>query len=732
MPDTPRARIGIQRIKPRRRFGHMGLGAKFVLLTVGILAITMAVTAAINYRTQSSLLERHLNTKARMLGRFVALISPEAILSYDFATLNNYMKEITRQDEVVYAVLRSANDAVLSVSIDPTDARVLALGKQSTATIGQTLELVSSLRQANDVVRMEFPIEFQNNHLGKLTIAVSQSEIHTDSQRVLVEQLLQNAAIILVLSFCIYGVFSLNVLRPIRALMQGAERVAGGQLDEPVPQYARDELGTLSHVFNTMMAKLRITIAQKDQAYGELQELNKNLESHVAARTSELEAANKELEYIALHDPLTALPNRALLQDRLEQGVLNAYRNSKPLSVLMLDLDRFKEVNDTLGHNVGDLLLQEVAQRLREQLRGVDTVARLGGDEFAVVLPATDVNGACRVAEKLVRALEPPVTLDDNNISTNASIGIATYPTHGEGSSVLLRCADIAMYVAKRNKSGYAIYSSEDDQHTPSRLTLISDLRQAIERNGLELHYQPKVDVKTGAVVGVEALARWPHPMRGYVRPDEFIPLAEQTGLIRPLTLWVLDHALAEAAALTRDGIALTMAVNLSVRNLQDPSLAVQVRDMLQKHGVPAAQLILEITETAMMSEARDAVEILNGLHALGVKLSIDDFGTGYSSLGRLRKFPIDEIKIDRSFVMDMLAHQDSGVIVHSVIDLAHKLGLQVTGEGVENSEALRLLTRLHCDTVQGFHLSRPLTAPVLREWLRQRGAPTSLTQRRD
>ena len=696
------------------RLGTLGLGTKFILLVGSILAVTMSLDAQHNYLLQQRALQQGLTDKTEQIGKFVALVSHEAMLGLDFATLDAYMREITRQEDNVYAVLRSANGTVLSAHL-PTAA---GQGGAQRIDPNESMPTIAKLKAQANIMQFQFPIRFAEREIGYIDIGVSPARVHAVARANLISELLENLLIIAILAACIYFVFRYHALRPIQHLITGANRAAAGDLDHPVSAHANDELGILTQTFNRMMGALKASVQQKDVAMSQLRDLNATLEKRVDERTASLAAVNKELEFLALHDTLTHLPNRALLHDRLQQNVLAAMREDKALSVLMIDLDHFKEVNDSLGHNAGDVLLQEVAHRLRAQLRSVDTVARLGGDEFAVILPNTDGRGAVLVAQKLLHALEPPCTIDGNVLSIGASIGIATFPDHGHDISVLIRCADVAMYSAKRERNGFAVYQSDDDKHTPTRLSLIGDLRRAIERNELELYYQPKVTLDTGATEGFEALARWRHPVHGFVPPDQFIPLAEQTGLIRPLSLWVLDSALAQCAALQRNHPTMTMAVNLSVRNLQDLDLPHQVFTLLQKWNVKPADLILEITESAVMAEAPHAEHALNALHKMGVQISIDDFGTGYSSLGHLRRFPIDEVKIDRSFIMDMIAHSDSGIIVRSVIDLAHKLGLKVTGEGVETEHVLALLRDLDCDRVQGYHFSRPMPAADIPAWL--------------
>jgi len=428
------------------------------------------------------------------------------------------------------------------------------------------------------------------------------------------------------------------------------------------------------------------------------------------------------LRHQALHDALTGLPNRTLFFDRLEQAVLGAGRERTTLAVLMMDLDRFKDINDTLGHHVGDQLLQDLGKRLQSVLRDSDTVARLGGDEFAILLPRATVLHATAVARKITQELEQPFTAGTHALEASASIGVALYPDHGGTPSALMQRADVAMYVAKQSHLDYAIYDVEQDEHSIGRLTLIAELRHAINYDQLRLHYQPTIDIRTGKVLDLEALVRWNHPLRGLLPPDEFVPLAERTGLIRPLTEWVLNNALRQMAAWRDQGIKVGMAVNLSARNLQDPEFAGLLNGLLGHWNIPPQRLTLELTESAIMVNPERIAETLTALDLLGVRLAIDDFGTGYSSLANLRGLPVDALKIDKSFVMDMEDDENDAVIVRSTIDLAHNLGLTVTAEGVTTREILDLLTILDCDAAQGFHLSRPLPAEDVPEWLGEKG----------
>ncbi len=444
---------------------------------------------------------------------------------------------------------------------------------------------------------------------------------------------------------------------------------------------------------------------------------------------SERMRAQKALEHQALHDMLTDLPNRTLLQDRLEQAIGAARREGTAVSLLLMDLDHFKEVNDTFGHQSGDGLLRQVGPRLAEKLRAADTVARLGGDEFAVLLPEVDAGGATLVAQKILGALERPFLVEQQPVEVAASIGIAVCPQDGEDADSLLRRADIAMYVAKNNRDGYAVSASEPDQHAPSRLALMAGLRRAIERGELVLHYQPLVSLKTGRATSMEALVRWQHPERGLLAPSEFIPLAERTGLVKPLSDWVLHAALAQGCAWHAAGRDLRVAVNLSVRNLLDPKLPDSISGLLSaRSDVNPAWLTLEITESVLMADPERAMKTLLRLQRLGMRLAIDDFGTGYSSLAYLQRLPVDEVKIDQPFVTRMTAEESSAAIVRATIELAHTLGFEVVAEGVENRQTWDLLVESGCDTVQGFYVSRPMPASAVEDWLDRQSTSTLLS----
>ncbi|GAB7192362.1 hypothetical protein NUM3379_30710 [Kineococcus sp. NUM-3379] len=455
-----------------------------------------------------------------------------------------------------------------------------------------------------------------------------------------------------------------------------------------------------------------------------------------------VEAASRRLhgelarnEHQALHDALTGLPNRALLFQRTEAVLAGG--PGRRAGVLLLDLDRFKEVNDTLGHHVGDRLLVEVAQLLSAELAPVGlrepvTLARLGGDEFAVLVPEVEREEDLELlAHRLVEVLRRPVSLDGVDVSVGASVGVVLAPHDGDSPELLLQRADVAMYTAKRASAPVARYAAEADQYSPERLTMVGELRQALAAGDLELHFQPKAQTSTGEVRGFEALLRWSHPRRGTVPPDVFVPLAESTGLIDEMTLFVVERALEQCAAWAAAGHELSVAVNVSVRNLGDVRFPERVARILRGSGVPASRLVLELTESAFMTDPATAMQVLHALKSVGVGLSIDDYGSGYSSLAYIRELPVDELKIDREFVRWLAERERDRAIVRSTVDLGRNLGLRVVAEGVEDRAAWAVLADAGCEQVQGYFLSRPLPARDVLPWLAGHDA-AAVSGRRD
>lgn len=477
------------------------------------------------------------------------------------------------------------------------------------------------------------------------------------------------------------------VLTPLSRVSRALNAEANGETLEPLARSGVSETQDLLHAFDSMRVQVH--------------------------------TRRSELEYQTLHDRLTGLPNRAMLENMLSNNIAAAQASTQPFALLMIDLDRFKEVNDTLGHSIGDKLLQAIAQRLSAMPQHEDSAARFGGDEFCMVISNTTQQAACEVAGLVIKMLDRMIEIDHHQLLVGASVGIALYPQDGDDVQTLMQHADVAMYEAKKNRTGHAFYNAVSNQHSVRQLSLVGELRDAIENGSLELHYQPKFAIATSQFVGVEALLRWTHPTHGRISPDQIIPMAEQTGLIRPLTRWVLDTALRQCAAWRQNGMDISVAVNLSANCILDHHLMDWINQWFTRNDLPPSRLVLEVTESAMMADPVKSIEVLTQFADKGIGISVDDYGTGFSSLAYLKRLPIREIKIDRSFVMDMFTDESDAVIVRSTIDLAHNLGMQVVAEGVESQDILNLLAMLGCDYAQGYHISRPVCAADLQQWWR-------------
>ena len=419
-----------------------------------------------------------------------------------------------------------------------------------------------------------------------------------------------------------------------------------------------------------------------------------------------------------LHDSLTNLPNRRLLMERIEHAIATASLTKKPIAILMMDLNRFKDVNDTLGHHYGDELLIALAQRLRHMSSLSRMVARMGGDEFGFVLEGFSKKDALILSKEILCLVDEPFIIDGHRLSIGGSIGIAMYPEHGDIAQQLLQNSDVAMYAAKRNGGGATIYATGINEASLSNLNLIAMLKHSDLKHQLSVYYQPKINLRDGTACGLEALVRWDHPMLGSVPPDQFIPIAERAGVMKEITFIVLHNVLAQLEEWHALGLNIKVAVNLSMRNLSDENLPDDIANALKSYNIPPENLILEVTESSMMSNPALANATLTTLSKLGVQCSIDDFGTGYSSLAYLKSLPASEIKIDKSFVTDMTNDENDAIIVHATIVMAHNMGYRVVAEGVENAEILELLQILGCDIAQGFYFSKPMPAEYVAEWI--------------
>ena len=500
-----------------------------------------------------------------------------------------------------------------------------------------------------------------------------------------------------IVAFGLVGLITARRLtKPLRRLSSSAEKLKRGDYDSQVPSGYDGEIGELAESFETMRQALQDRDGQ--------------------------------IRRLATRDRLTDLPNRDRFRQELRQALERAGR--KPTSVLVLDMDRFKHVNDQLGHRFGDGLLKAIAERLRQHAKAHPraVLARLGGDEFGLLLPRTDTTQAHRLAQHILSDFERPIELDGHKVDLSAGIGIAASPDHGQDLDTLLSRAEVAMHAAKQRRAGAVIYQSELEPDRGSSLTLLGELRQAVDQGELRLFLQPKVSLKTGRVVGAEALVRWEHPVRGVLPPRGFVPFAEQTGFVRLLTGWMLEEVTRTARQLANQGLNVKLSVNLSTRDLMDQELPDRFAALIEQHGVTPDRLVLEITESAIMDDPRRAQMTLERLHGMGLRLSIDDFGTGYASLAYLKSLPVDELKIDRSFVQDMARDGHDAKIVLSTIELAHSLGLSVVAEGVEDEAAWRHLASLGCDEAQGHLVARPMPAIEFPGWAAGWQAPIGVS----
>ncbi len=477
-----------------------------------------------------------------------------------------------------------------------------------------------------------------------------------------------------------------GVTKPVRTLAEAARRLEHGDYTQTVQLTQRDELGQLATAFN-----------------------------HMTERIAERE---ERIRHQAQHDAVTGLPNRMLFEASVREMIVALGQDSAGCSVVLVYIDRFAEIRNTLGHEVSDRLIRHIGDRLRATIKQTDTLARLATDEFVLLTSGTEEDALRVIVERLLGIFDAPFNVDGVAIDVGAHLGVACYPAHGGDADTLLKHADVAISGARRSLRRYAVYDAQSDVYTHRRLSLMSELRQGLERNEFQLYYQPLIDLASDRATHVEALVRWQHPTNGFLPPDEFIPLAEQSGNIQRLTAWCLEQAIAQCSVWRQEGITLTVAVNLSARDLPNRRLPGMIAELLHRYEAQAHWLTLEITESALMQEPEQALRVLRTLKDMGMHLAIDDFGTGYSSMAYLKKLPVDELKIDKSFVLGLASSAEDEIIVRSIIDLGHNLGLKVTAEGVEDEAALEILRRYGCNKTQGYLFSRPQPVATLNSWL--------------
>jgi len=694
------------------------LTAQFFISIVIILGIAMSVSTYSQYHNENNIINKALYARGESSGKLLAAISIEPLLVFDDVTLNGYAELISNEKDIVFAVVVNENNVPLTHYLNKKNNYVQSiLQSRNIVDIQPVLE---KLKNNTDILFFETPIKFGGKDLAKAWIGLDRLPYNTLSRNALIKIVWVTLGVGLFVGWAIYLLFKQKIFRPIEVLTQGTLNITNFEFDKKVTVEGEGELALLAASFEEMRLQIKETIESRDLVMTELSELNNTLEERVHNRTQELQILNVKIAHEAMHDPLTGLPNRVLVTEQLQHDIAHAEREKSTLAIFIMDLNNFKEVNDTLGHPEGDRLLINVAQRLSKAVRESDIVGRLGGDEFAMVLPDINEDDAVKVAYKILEELLPSFALDDYALKVGASIGIAMYPEHGIDHTSLVRLADVAMYEAKKNKSDVCVYHAEFDKYSPLRLSLMDYLQTALKEDQLQLHYQPQISLTEKKVVSVEALIRWYHPELGWIFPDQFIPIAENTGLINQVSDWVLEQAFKQWRKWQDEGVDLQIAINLSARDLANPNLPARVAELCERYKMYTNGITAEITESAIMYNPEQVIEIMKEPDMQRLTFSIDDFGTGYSSLSYLKKLSVGEVKIDKSFITDMVNDDNDVNIVKSVIDLIHNLDRIVVAEGVEDMETLMQLEILGCDRVQGYFFSKAVPVNELMSVIRK------------
>lgn len=688
------------------------LAAQFIIFISAIISVAMGFNAYFQYSNEVQLVNSALNDRGVSIVELLASSSIEPLLVFDDVSLNGYAEFTSKQKNIVFAVVVNKQRKSLTHYINKKDFYINQILQSNKHLDINTV--INKLKFNPHILFFEKRISFQGKTLAYAIIGLDRYLFDKTLQRKLINIIL----ITLVLSFFVGGAmfyfFKKKIFVPIEILINSTKNIANFKFEEKISLPGSGEMVDLAKAFDSMRIQLNETMSSRDVVMQELSELNDSLEDRVHKRTQELQMLNSKIAHEAMHDPLTGLPNRVLITEQLMQTILNANRHKSSFAVFIMDLDNFKEVNDTLGHPEGDRLLIDVAHRLSAIVRDSDTVGRLGGDEFAMVLPDINEDDAIVVANKIINELLPSFALGNHSIKVGASIGIAMYPQHGTDHTSLIRTADIAMYEAKKEKNNVSMYHPELDKYSAIRLSLMDYLHTAIDSDQLQLYYQPKISLHKNKVISVEALIRWHHPELGLIYPDQFVPIAENSGLIDVLSNWVLERAFIQWRQWQDDGIDLQISVNLSARNLSNPDLPVLINKLCNDYQMTSQGIKVEITESAIMYNPEQVIEIMTYPEMQKLQFSIDDFGTGYSSLNYLKRLPVVEVKIDKSFIFEMIENENDANIVKAVIDLVHNLHYTVVAEGVENIETLEQLRLLGCDEAQGYFFAKPLPAENL------------------
>jgi diguanylate cyclase (GGDEF)-like protein len=701
---------------------HMGLLTKLNLLAIGLIVATALGVAAFLIGQQIRDEESRLRTQGLAMAAMLAEVADEAISSSDMSNVASVLDGLVSDRDIAYvAVLDAQQRPLITRSYGDVTVPTTPLASPTLSDATATVQKFADRQQLELAVPVRTPTRLLSQTetaarpiIGYIRLGMSFDRGWTRMRANLVGALSVVAALVII-AVVVTLFLTRRLIAPIRQLMRAARAVGAGKLDVYVPAKSSDELGLLTHTFNHMTQRLA-------ESQAEVATYQRTLEDKVTQRTKELEIATAQAYKLAQHDILTGLPNRALLNQRLKQIVAQAARDSHQVACLFLDFDHFKRINDTLGHDAGDQLLQAVAQRLTSAVRESDTVARLGGDEFVLILPGLDpAHAAFEVMTVLTRVRESflaPFRIVDQTPTLTCSIGVSVYPVDATDPNGLIKQADTAMYAAKEaGRNAYRFYTADMNARVQARLQLETDMRRGLMDDEFFLVYQPQIDMDSGRALGVEALLRWRDPERGVIGPDEFIPIAEESGMIQALGARVLRDACLQVMVWHRQNMMLRLSVNLSVQQLQHDSWLSVVEDALKASGLPARYLDLEITESVIITHSEKAVATLEKLKQMGVSITVDDFGTGYSSLSYLTRLPIQGVKIDQRFVHGLEQNRNDEAITLAIIALSHSMGLRVIAEGVETVAQYEFLKTHGCEAAQGYLISRPLEEPELRSW---------------
>ncbi|MDQ6924487.1 MAG: EAL domain-containing protein, partial [Pseudomonadota bacterium] len=706
---------------------RLGLQTKLNLLAIGLIVATAVGISAFLFRQQVQDEQTRLQTQGMTIVSMLAELTEPAVIAADKRALRQILDTLDADRDIAYVVVLDAQHKLIASRVFgnrvPTP---IPLGGAKETKIERAVHTVDGRRYLDLVApilatkpgaqsSLRNPlVATAEPPVGYLQLGMSFERSQNELRSNLIGALSVVAALVLV-AIVITLLLTRRLIAPIRQLMRAARAVGAGKLDVYVPVSSSDELGLLTHTFNHMTHRLF-------ESQAEVATYQRTLEEKVALRTKELEIATAQAYKLAQHDILTGLPNRALLNQRLRQIVAQAARDGHQVACLFLDFDHFKRINDTLGHDAGDQLLQAVAQRLTSAVRESDTVARLGGDEFVIILPGLDPDKATfEIMQVITRVRESflaPFRLGDQTPTLTCSIGVSVYPIDAADPGAVIKQADTAMYAAKdAGRNVYRFYTADMNARVQARLQLETDMRRGLMDDEFFLVYQPQVEMASGRACGVEALLRWRDPERGVIGPNEFIPIAEESGMIQALGARVLRDGCRQVMIWHRHNMMLRLSVNLSVQQLQHDSWLSIVEDALHTSGLPARYLDLEITESVIITHPEKAVATLMKLKQMGVSITVDDFGTGYSSLSYLTRLPIQAVKIDQRFVHGLEQNKNDEAVTQAIIALSHSLGLRVIAEGVETVAQFEYLKSHGCEEAQGFLISRPLEEPELRAW---------------